>query len=269
MSTSHPVALTIAGSDPSGGAGLQADLKVFADHNVYGAAVVTALTVQNTHGVRAVHPVAPEIVEEQLAAVLDDLPVAAIKIGMLGDPAVLRAVVRALAQVPAVPVVLDPVLRATTGPALLPQQAFEALVHELFPRCAIVTPNLPELAELEAFEPDLLARCRQNGVALLVKGGHGEGQELFDRLLLPDGRSQLHRHPRIATANLHGTGCALSSAIAAQLAIGRALPQAVHAAVAYLQGRIAAGANWRIGTGSGPLPLGLRHGGAEGEPEAG
>jgi hydroxymethylpyrimidine/phosphomethylpyrimidine kinase len=269
MPTSHPVALTIAGSDPSGGAGLQADLKVFADHDVYGAAVVTALTVQNTRGVRAVHPVAAEIVGDQIAAVLDDLPVAAIKIGMLGEPAVLRAVVRALAQVPAVPVVLDPVLRATTGPALLPHQAFEALVHELIPRCLLVTPNLPELAELEAFQPDLRARCRQSGVALLVKGGHGEGEELFDRLLLPDGRSLLHRHPRIATGNLHGTGCALSSAIAAQLALGSTLPQAVHAAIAYLQDRIMAGIDWRIGGGSGPLPLGLRHGGSKGEPEAG
>jgi hydroxymethylpyrimidine/phosphomethylpyrimidine kinase len=269
MPTSHPIALSIAGSDPSGGAGLQADLKVFADHDVYGAAVVTALTVQNTRGVRAVHPVAPELVGDQLAAVLDDLPVAAVKIGMLGDPAVLRAVVSALARVPAVPVVLDPVLRATSGPALLPRQALEALVHELMPRCAIVTPNLPELATLEGYQPDLRAQCRRDGVALLVKGGHGEGHELFDRLLLPDGRSLLHRHPRIVTRNLHGTGCALSSAIAAQLALGKGLAESVHAAIAYLQGRIVAGVEWRIGGGAGPLPLGLRHGGAGGEPEAG
>jgi hydroxymethylpyrimidine/phosphomethylpyrimidine kinase len=257
MPTTPPVALSIAGSDPSGGAGVQADLKVFADHGVYGAAAITALTVQTRRGVLSVASVDQAVVAEQTAAVLVDLPVACIKIGMLGDGAVLRAVAGCLDPSRPVPVVLDPVLRSSSGAALLPSDAIRALVDELIPRCLLVTPNLPELSTLEAHCPALRSRCRDWGVSLLVKGGHGSGGILEDRLLLPDGSARVFRHQRIETDNLHGTGCVLSSAITAGLARGQALEAAVQDAITYLQGRIEAGAGWRLGAGVGPLPVGL------------
>jgi hydroxymethylpyrimidine/phosphomethylpyrimidine kinase len=260
MSEAPPVVLVAAGSDPSGGAGLQADLKVMADHGVYGAAAVTALTVQNTRGVREVHPVAPALVREQLGAVLEDLPVAAIKLGMLGELGVLRAVAGLLAErARGVPVVLDPVLRASSGAALLEAEALDALLCELLPHVTLITPNLLELATLERGLP-LAERCRRLGVALLIKGGHGEGELLEDRLLLPDGVECRYTHPRQPAGNLHGTGCVLSSAIAARIARGAPLRQAVGGAIGYLQGRIAAGVGWQLGGGEGPLPVGLEPG---------
>ncbi len=245
MSEAPPVVLVAAGSDPSGGAGLQADLKVLADHRVYGAAAVTALTVQNTQGVRSVHPVEPAVVRDQLLAVLEDLPVAAVKLGMLGNLDVLEAVAEVLAGLDRrVPVVLDPVLRSTSGAALLPPAALQTLLHALLPRVSLITPNLPELEALEHAGGDLWSRCQRLDVALLIKGGHGQGDTLEDRLLMPSGQRISLTHPRQAGPSWHGTGCALSSSIAAQLALGQPLPDAVRRAVAYLQRRMAASTSW-------------------------
>lgn len=258
MSAAPPVVLVAAGSDPSGGAGLQADLKVLADHGVYGAAAVTALTVQNTLGVRAVHAVRPAVVRDQLVAVLEDLPVAVIKLGMLGSLGVLGAVVEALEVAgQGIPVVLDPVLRSTSGRPLLHGRALTALVHRLLPMVALITPNLREAEALAAVVGDLPAHCAAHGVALLLKGGHGTGDVLEDRLLLPAGGQLRFAHPRVASRNLHGTGCVLASAIAARLALGASMGQAVEGAVGYLQGRILAGQGWSLGAGDGPLPVGL------------
>lgn len=259
MSPVPAIALSIAGSDPSGGAGIQADLKVACDLGVFGCAAVTALTVQGPRGVRALHAVAPEVVHDQIAAVLEELPVAAIKIGMLGTAGVARAAARALRRRAAgVPVVLDPVLRSSGGRVLLDPEGLEVLLAELLPEVALLTPNLPERAALDAAAGDLLARCRDRGIAVLLKGGHGEGTLLRDTLFLPGGGERCFAHPRIATSCAHGTGCALSAAVAARLALGDGLADAVAAAVAYVQERLAAGAGWLEVDGHGPMPLGLR-----------
>ncbi len=245
MSSSPPVVLIVAGSDPSGGAGLQGDLAVMADHGVHGATAVTALTVQNSRGVRGVYPVDAAVVREQINAVLDDLPVAAIKIGMLGSREVLTAVAAELAASErAIPVVLDPVLRSSSGAALLPDAAVGALLDELLPRVSILTPNLPELRRLEDVGGPLRDRCGREGVALLIKGGHGDGGVLADHLVLPSGQELSFSHPRQPGPDWHGTGCALSSAIAARLARGEPLPGAVRGAVDYLQRRMAATDGW-------------------------
>ncbi len=268
MSSAPPVVLTIAGSDPSGGAGLQLDLKVFADHGVYGAAAVTALTVQDTLGVHRVQAVEPELVSQQIEAVLGDLPVAAVKIGMLGELGVVQAVARALVALPAgLPVVLDPVLRSSSGKPLLEEAAVDALVGGLLPRLRLLTPNLDEYELLDASVGGLRAHCREQGVALLVKGGHGHGDRLVDRLWLADGALCELGHERVDTPNTHGTGCALSSAIAARLARGCSVVQAVRGGVDYLQALLRRGATWSLGSGTGPLPAGLRYGSGSGEDE--
>ncbi|MCP4922210.1 MAG: hydroxymethylpyrimidine/phosphomethylpyrimidine kinase [Proteobacteria bacterium] len=232
--------LSIAGSDPSGGAGIQADLKTFAAHGVYGMAAITALTAQNTHRVRWVQPVGPGGVRVQVRAILEDLPVHAVKIGMLGDASVATAVAHELMDVD-VPIVLDPVLGSSTGSPL--NEAPEALKH-LVPLCALVTPNLDELEAL----PWLL----DAGVPLLVTGGHGTGELLVERLVLSTGE-RTFEHPRVETRNLHGTGCTLSSAIAARLALGQPLEQAVEGAIAWVHERIERSACHDLGAGSGPL----------------
>jgi len=253
-----PRLLTIAGSDSGGGAGLQADLKVFAAHGAYGMSAVTAVTVQNTVGVSAVHPVPPEIVAAQIDAVLDDLGADAIKIGMLGEAPVVRAVARCLrARVPAVPVVLDPVLLAKGGAPLLADAAVEVLREELLPLATVVTPNLPELARLtglpvatEAERRRAAGELARRGPAVLVKGGHGEGEEVVD-LLLVDGTWHRFAHPRLAVRSTHGTGCTLAAALAARLAAGEALPAAAAGAIEYVAGAIAAA--YPLGEGVGPV----------------
>jgi len=256
MIPTPPVVLAIAGSDPGGGAGIQADLKTFADHGVFGCAALTALTVQGPRGVRAVHPVAPQVVYDQVVAVLEELPIAAIKIGMLGEVGVVRAVHRALVgRAPETPVVLDPVLGASRGAALLDGAGLAALVGELLGEVTLLTPNLPEHARLDVACGGLAQRCRDLGVAVLLKGGHGAGGLLEDRLLLPDGRTRAFAHPRVGTAT-HGTGCALSSAIAARLALGDSLEIAVEGAIGWLQGVLAAGGGWGLGPA---LPIGYSH----------
>jgi hydroxymethylpyrimidine/phosphomethylpyrimidine kinase len=252
-----PRLLTIAGSDSGGGAGIQADLKTFAAHGAYGMSVVTAVTAQNTLGVTAVEVLSVEIVRAQLDAVLGDLGVDAIKIGMLATAAIVQAVADGLAAAPEVPIVLDPVMVAKGGASLLADDAVEALRARLLPLATLVTPNLPEAERLVgrriAAEADRVAACKAlavNGRAVLLKGGHGEGEEIVD-LLWHHGEVHRFAHPRQHTRATHGTGCTLSSAIAARLARGEPLATAVGGALDYVQAAIAAAPG--LGAGHGPL----------------
>ncbi|WP_420392831.1 bifunctional hydroxymethylpyrimidine kinase/phosphomethylpyrimidine kinase [Acuticoccus sp.] len=253
------IALTIAGSDSGGGAGIQADLKTFAALGVYGASVVTALTAQNTLGVQAVHPVSADFVAAQLTSVLSDLDVRAIKIGMVADVAVIDRLAEMLAAV-AVPVVLDPVMVAASGDRLVPEHAVAMLRERLFGVATIVTPNLPEAGVLlgeasatsvEAMEAQAL-RLAERGPAVLLKGGHMTGRDSVD-VLCVGGRTERLSAPRIATRNTHGTGCTLSSAIAASLARGATLVEAVRTAKAYIAAAIAAADRLSVGRGHGPV----------------
>jgi len=262
---SPPRVLTIAGSDSGGGAGLQADLKTFAAHGVYGMSVVTAVTAQNTRGVLAVHEVPAGVVRAQLGAVLDDLGADAIKVGMLASGDTVEVVARGLAAVTEgaarVPLVVDPVLVAKGGAPLLHEDAVERLRRELLPRATLVTPNLPEAERLTgmpvASAAERLAAARSLaalGCAVLLKGGHDGGGELVD--LLVDGeRVERFVHPRQVTRHTHGTGCTLSAAIAARLARGEALAAAVAGAVDYVQRALAAAPG--LGGGHGPLEHGV------------
>ena len=244
-----PVALTIAGSDSSGGAGAQADLKTFAALGVYGASVFTALTAQNTRTVSAVWAVPPDFVRAQLDAVLDDLAVAAIKLGMLHSAEIIQAVAAGLARFPHLPVVLDPVMVAKGGAALLSQgPAVAALIDRLLPRAAVITPNLPEAAVLlgcteEAVRSDPRGACaRLRGLgarAVLLKGGHAGGERSED-LLDAGGEILTLSAPRLATRHTHGTGCTFAAALAAGLAHGLALGEAAQAAKRYITAAIAA-----------------------------
>jgi len=256
-----PIALTIAGSDSSGGAGIQADLKTFAALGVYGASVITALTAQNTQGVSGIHAVPAEFVTAQIDAVFSDLAVAAVKIGMVAQPASIDAIVAGLTRWSPKHVVLDPVMVATSGDRLLAQEAVEALRTKLIPRAAVITPNLPEAAELldepvavsEAAIENQGQRLLAMGCpAVLIKGGHGQGAESIDYLIDAKGVIALAA-PRIATENTHGTGCSLSSAIAAGLAKGEDLEAAVRNAKAWVSAAIASADRFSVGHGHGPI----------------
>ena len=256
-----PVALTIAGSDSSGGAGIQADLKTFAAFGVYGASVITALTAQNTQGVRGVHPVPADFVTGQLDAVFDDLDVSAVKIGMVAELDIVKAIASSLSRRTPDHVVLDPVMVATSGDRLLSPDAIKCLRDELIPRATLITPNLPEAAALlgegvAANETAIADQGRRLLVlgarAVLIKGGHGKGSESIDYLVTSDGVIALPV-PRIATKNTHGTGCSLSSAIAAGLAKGETLEQAVRHAKTWITAAIAAADRLGIGKGHGPI----------------
>ncbi|HEV8631991.1 MAG TPA: bifunctional hydroxymethylpyrimidine kinase/phosphomethylpyrimidine kinase [Thermoanaerobaculia bacterium] len=257
MGARPPRLLTIAGSDCSGGAGIQADLKTFAAHGGYGMSVVTAVTAQSTLGVTAVHAVPPEVVAAQLAAVIDDLGVDAVKVGMLASAATVEVVVAALAALRGVPIVVDTVMVAKGGAPLLADDAVATLRDRLLPLATLVTPNIPEAAKLAdlpvADEQQRLAAARRlaaAGCAVLLKGGHGGGDDLVD--LLVDGAGvDRFTHPRQHTRALHGTGCTLSAAIAARLARGEPLALAVGAAIAYVQEAIATAPGF--GRGHGPL----------------
>jgi hydroxymethylpyrimidine/phosphomethylpyrimidine kinase len=256
-----PVALTIAGSDSSGGAGIQADLKTFAALGVYGASVLTALTAQNTKGVTDIHLVPPEFVTAQIDAVFGDLDVGAVKIGMVAQLATIEEIAAALKLWSPRHVVLDPVMVATSGDRLLSADAVEALRTTLVPRATILTPNLPEAAAL-LDEPVAVSESAIEGQgrrlvamgcpAVLIKGGHGEGAESIDYLVDRDGVTALPG-PRIATANTHGTGCSLSSAIAAGLAKGADLQAAVRSAKAWVSAAIAEADRFTVGHGHGPI----------------
>ncbi|RAI00535.1 bifunctional hydroxymethylpyrimidine kinase/phosphomethylpyrimidine kinase [Acuticoccus sediminis] len=253
------IALTIAGSDSGGGAGIQADLKTFAALGVYGASVITALTAQNTMGVQGVYPIPADFVAQQLTSVMSDLDVRAIKIGMLADVAVIDRLADMLAAVP-VPVVLDPVMVAASGDRLVPVEAVAALRDRLFGVATIVTPNVPEAAVLlgtaeatdEAGMRAQAMALADRGPAILLKGGHLDGRESVDVLCI-DGACERLTSPRVATRNTHGTGCTLSSAIAAHLAQGAPLREAVAGAKAYISGAIAAADELTIGRGHGPV----------------
>jgi hydroxymethylpyrimidine/phosphomethylpyrimidine kinase len=256
-----PVALTIAGSDSSGGAGIQADLKSFAALGVYGASVITALTAQNTRGVSGVHPVPPDFVTAQIDAVFADLDVKAVKIGMVAQSATIDAIVAGLTRWSPHHVVLDPVMVATSGASLLAAEAVSGLRTKLVPRAALITPNLPEAAALldEAIAESEGAIERQGRRllamgcgAVLIKGGHGQGAESIDYLFSGNGTVALAA-PRVATHNTHGTGCSLSSAIAAGLAKGEALETAVRHAKAWISAAIEGADRLKVGHGHGPI----------------
>lgn len=256
-----PIALTIAGSDSSGGAGIQADLKTFSALRVYGASVITALTAQNTLGVQGIHDVPPDFVGAQISSVLADLAVRAVKIGMLSAPATIEAVAARLARDYRGPIVLDPVMVAASGDALLTDAAIDALRTHLVPRVDLLTPNLPEAARLtgSAMACDETTMLRQARTllalgpkAILIKGGHAEGPEAIDLLVTADRTIRLAA-PRIPSRNSHGTGCTLSSAIAAGLAQRLTMPDAVQVAKAYVHAAILAADRLDVGSGHGPV----------------
>jgi hydroxymethylpyrimidine/phosphomethylpyrimidine kinase len=256
-----PVALTIAGSDSSGGAGIQADLKTFAAFGVYGASVITALTAQNTRAVSGVHVVPPDFVTAQLNAVFDDLDIAAVKIGMVAQLATIGAIAAALSLKSPKHVVLDPVMVATSGDRLLSADAVSALRERLIPLASLITPNLPEAAALlgDPVATDETAIASQGkrllamgARAVLIKGGHGQGSESIDFLFSGSDMIALPA-PRIPTTNTHGTGCSLSSAIAAGLAKGETLEQAVRSAKTWITAAIEAADSLGVGHGHGPI----------------
>jgi hydroxymethylpyrimidine/phosphomethylpyrimidine kinase len=256
--------LSIAGSDSGGGAGIQADLKTIAALGCYGMTAITALTAQNTLGVRAIHAVPASFLKEQIAAVVEDIGVDAVKIGMLHAPDIVDAVAWAIDRYRLPNVVLDPVMVATSGDTLIENETIERLVAQLFPRATVVTPNLDEAGlllgralthvdELEAAAADLLQR---GAPAVLLKGGHLPGDWVTDLLALrgePAAYWIRLSGERIPSPNGHGTGCTLSSAIASYLALGHTLEEAVQSAHGWVRGAIAAGAHVRTGQGSGPL----------------
>ncbi|MBH5401121.1 bifunctional hydroxymethylpyrimidine kinase/phosphomethylpyrimidine kinase [Bradyrhizobium sp. CNPSo 4010] len=256
-----PVALTIAGSDSSGGAGIQADLKTFAALGVYGASAITALTAQNTRGVTGIHAVPVGFVTEQIDAVFSDLDVGAVKIGMVAQVASIDAIAAALSRWSPGRVVLDPVMVATTGDRLLAAEAVDALRTRLMPLATVITPNLPEAAALldepvAASEAEIERQGRRllglGCRAVLIKGGHGEGAESTDYLITAETAIALAA-PRVATRNTHGTGCSLSSAIAAGLAKGDGLEDAVRNAKAWISAAIGAADSFSVGHGYGPI----------------
>lgn len=253
--------LSIAGSDPSGGAGIQADLKALAANGVYGMAAITALTAQNTQGVSGVELVPPGFVAAQIAAVFADVQVDAVKIGMIATAPIAQAVAAALANAPATPIVLDPVMVAKGGAPLLQDDAMQALRMALLPMATLITPNLPEAARLlntsEAQTRDDMAAQAHALAALgpqavLIKGGHLAGDDSPD-VLWAGGSLHWFEARRTRTRNTHGTGCTLSAAIAAHLAQGLDAAKAVAAAKTYLSGAIAAADRLHVGHGHGPV----------------
>lgn len=254
------IALTIAGSDSSGGAGIQADLKTFSALGVYGASAITAITAQNTLGVSAVEDISPGMVTAQIEAVLSDLDVGAIKIGMVSRAETIAAIATSLRKFDR-RVVLDPVMVATSGDALLRPDAISALLAELLPLAIVVTPNLHEAALLTgeavaANEAEMIRQAEKiaafGPAAVLVKGGHGDGAESTD-ILLVNGKVQRFALPRLSTTHDHGTGCTLAAAITAFLARGHDLPQSIAKAKIYLHGAMVAAGALKIGRGRGPV----------------
>lgn len=257
----YPRVLSIAGSDSGGGAGIQADLKTFSALGCFGMTAITALTAQNTQGVRAIHGVPPAMLADQIDAVVEDIGVDAVKIGMLHAPEIVQTVAQAIDRHHLQQVVLDPVMIATSGAVLVDEAAVSVLVKELFGRAVLITPNLDEAAHLvgrklfseadmEQAATELLAMGAQ---AVLLKGGHLAGDTVSDLLLHASGEKLWMRAQRIPTRNTHGTGCSLSSAIAAHLAQGKPLVNAVQSARVFVRGALEGGANVRTGFGSGPL----------------
>ena len=257
----YPRVLSIAGSDSGGGAGIQADLKTIASLGCYGMTAITALTAQNTLGVRSIHGVPPTMLRDQIDAVMEDIGVHAVKIGMLHSPDIVLTVAEAIDRHALTSVVLDPVMVATSGAVLIDSPAIAVLVRELFHRSTVVTPNLDEAALLvgrpledeRAMEDAARAMIGMGARAVLLKGGHLAGDVVSDLLMTADDQAHWMRAPRIVTTNTHGTGCTLSSAMAAYLALGQPLREAVLGARAYVRAALAAGSGVRTGAGGGPL----------------
>ena len=257
-SPAPPRILSIAGSDSSGGAGIQADIKTITMLGGYAMTAITAITAQNTVGVQGIVALAPEIVAQQIASCIGDIGVDAIKIGMLHDATVIAAVADALEAVTA-PIVLDPVMIATSGAALIAPDAVAAMRESLFPRAALLTPNLPELAALTgrplAGKQDMIDAASDlaeaTGAAVLAKGGHAGGERIVDVLFVPGARAVAFDHARIDTVHTHGTGCTLSSAIATLLGHGQPLEHAVRLGRQFVIRAIEAAPGF--GAGHGPL----------------
>ncbi len=265
VNAQYPRVLTIAGSDSGGGAGIQADLKTMAALGCYGMTAITALTAQNTLGVQAIQAIPPAFLKAQLQSVLDDMGVDAVKIGMLHSPEVVEVVAWAIDHYQLKKVVLDPVMVATSGDKLIAEETIAVLVSELFPRVQLITPNLDEAGLLLARplrDQSALygAACdlqAMGAAGVLLKGGHLPGDDLQDLLLLSDGQSHAMHSQRIASRNVHGTGCTLSSAIASYWALGSDLYASVVQARAFILGAIQAGAKVSTGAGHGPLNHGF------------
>lgn len=261
----YPRVLSIAGSDSGGGAGIQADLKTFAALGCYGMTALTALTAQNTQGVRAVHGVPLAMLSAQIDAVAEDIGVDAVKVGMLHSAQAAQAVAQAIDRHTLAPVVFDPVMVASSGTLLMDRAALDVLVHELMPRVTVITPNLDEAAVLVGralhTEADMQAAATAllalGANAVVLKGGHLTGDTLSDLLMQADGQPHWMRAPRIATPNSHGTGCTLSSAMAAYLALGHPLIEALALARTFVRQALQAGAGVRTGHGVGPLNHGF------------
>lgn len=258
--TTTPIALTIAGSDSGGGAGIQADLKAFSALGVFGCSAIASLTAQNTLGVQGVYPIPPAFVQQQIHSVLSDLAVGAIKTGMLAQANIIAAVADSLSAYAQIPLVLDPVMVATSGDRLLDEDAVATLIGALLPRATIVTPNLHEAAvllgtgvaqNLDEMQRQGEAILALGARAVLMKGGHIHG-DATDLLVTAAG-VEAFSAPRINTNNTHGTGCTLASAIAAGLAKGLPLSEAVKQAKDYLHQALAAAERLHIGNGAGPV----------------
>ena len=252
--------VTIAGSDSCGGAGIQADIKTMSALGCYAASVITAVTVQNTMGVSAVHAVPPEIVAGQIRAVMDDIRPQAVKVGMVNDINTIKTIADTLAEYDIEHLVVDPVMVATSGARLMQDDAVGVFTERLMPLATLLTPNVPEAEVLSGISindkssMDNAARILQDKgcQSLLIKGGHIEGRKI-DRLYTSMGREREYEAANVATRNTHGTGCTLSSAITSYLAMGYAIGEAIAAAKEWLTGALIAGANVEIGSGHGPV----------------
>lgn len=257
----YPVVLSIAGSDCSGGAGIQADIKTISALGGYAASVITAVTVQNTLGVRAVHAIPPEIIRGQLEAVMEDLRPDAVKIGMVNDVATIRVIAECLRKYVPDFVVYDPVMVSTSGQKLMTNEAIEAMKDKLFPVIDLLTPNIHEATVLSGIEihdvKDMRKAAKElaleNDILVLIKGGHLEGDSMCDLYHDSEEYFRIYSERKIETKNLHGTGCTLSSAIATYLAKGVYMEDAISNAKAYVTKTIIAGKDMRVGHGNGPL----------------
>lgn len=257
----YPRVLSIAGSDSGGGAGIQADLKTFSALGCFGMTAITALTAQNTCGVRSIHGVPPEMLRDQIDAVMEDIGADAVKIGMLHSPEIVRTVAQAIDRHGLSNVVFDPVMVATSGAVLIDNNAVEVLVRELFGRVAVITPNLDEAALLvgqaltspQDMEQAAMTLLGQGARAVLLKGGHLQGAVVVDLLVTSAGEKVWMEGDRIHSPNTHGTGCTLSSAMAAHLALGATLTEAVQRGREFVRAALLAGSRVRTGQCSGPL----------------
>lgn len=259
---SCPTVLSVAGSDSSGGAGVQADVKTISALGAYAATAITAITVQDTRGVQAVHAVPSDVVAGQIRAVMDDLCPQVVKIGMVNDAGTVCAIASVLKHYPQVTIICDPVMISTSGHRLIAEEAVEMVKAELFPLCSLITPNLREAEALveKPFDTldDMKAQIRLlrqwGNYAVLLKGGHLDGDDMIDFLLMPDADEPLlFQSEKVDSPNTHGTGCTLSSAIASLVAQGHSLPEAIRQAKLYVTEAIRQGADVRVGHGHGPL----------------